>query len=302
MTVIKEFALIKLKTLRVKNYCGYRDMTFNFGDEKGITPLNLFFGANGSGKSSILRAISLLGNAHQFQNREVDLLFRKLIFSKDYDPTYQLLKEKEGLVKTRYDMEITGVFDHDGEEKVVQVNNGGVVVNELPRQLTGHSYFIDADHPMNMRRFQLCNEYRDDFLHIAKIIYDLDCDFDDDKVAYDGDKCFYTDFIIDKIDDFGELSKVHFKSMSDGERKIATLLASLFNPTYMENTNVILVDNIEMHVYWKRHDKMIDEILRLFPDHQIFATTHSGTMIKHVESKYGKSHLFDLQELKAIKS
>ena len=57
-------------------------------------------------------------------------------------------------------------------------------------------------------------------------------------------------FIIEKYNN----TKVNFKSMSGGEKKIATMLRTLFNRCYKINSNyrnIILIDNISKEIYYK---------------------------------------------------
>ena len=86
--------------------------------------------------------------------------------------------------------------------------------------------------------------------------------------------------------------------MSDGEKKICALLKALCDPDYVYNTNIILIDNIEMHIYFKRHAKMFDALKHIFSKYQIITTTHSGTLIDHVNDKYKGKYLYDLETYK----
>ena len=104
---------------------------------------------------------------------------------------------------------------------------------------------------------------------------------------------FYQDFIIEK----GNVN-VHYKAMSAGEKKIATLLRNLCDPETIDKSDIVLVDNIEMHVYFKRHKKMLDKILEMFPQKQFIVTTHSGVMIDHVREKFGDGCLYDIPIIK----
>jgi len=103
----------------------------------------------------------------------------------------------------------------------------------------------------------------------------------------------YTDFVIHKRD-----VKVHFKRMSAGEKKIATLLAYLCDPIYMENIDIICVDNLDLHVYFERHASMVDKLIEYFPNKQFIVTTHSETMINHVREVMGEDHLFNVSKIK----
>ena len=116
---------------------------------------------------------------------------------------------------------------------------------------------------------------------------------------------FYQDFILDKGD-----VKVHFKSMSDGERKIATLLRSLCDPAQMDRSDIVLIDNLEMHVFVARHAKMVKKLLEVFPTKQFIVTSHSAVLVgandpdlnifipSFVGKTYGEDCLFDVPKIK----
>lgn len=307
--------MIKIKELYLENFCGYRKMNFKFYDKNGkINPMSIFFGPNGVGKSSVLQAIFIVCNPYFFMDKKDNLYLRKFIYHSNYEVDYQGFKEPE------HEMKIEAVFETPEGDKRVVVENKGIVLCEIPRKVHGHAYFLNADHPMNMRKFQVSAKHIENFLNISEIVYGYDCrvgrkiDINDtlsEEVEFlsnltenknikpDDEEFVYTDFIIHKVHrNEGEKVKVHFKSMSDGERKIATLLSSLFDPNYIEDTDIILVDNIEMHVYYKRHAAMLDKLMEYFPSKQFIFTTHSGTMIDHVEKKYSNEYLYDLEEMK----
>lgn len=301
--------MLKIKKLSLKNYAGYRSTDFDFVKSDGTyKSVCCFYGPNGGGKSTALRAIELLGQAKQFAGRDNDLLFRKLTYHPDYDPTLPHFAQYVD------EMRIEGVFDSDGTEKKVTVTTNGIEANDLEgfRNLT----WIDADNPMNMKKFQLPSDRADVFLDIAKVVYGYEVSlgkavetfekgWDGSEKSYDGfatghakkSIVFYQDFIIEKGSD-----SIHFKSMSDGERKIATLLRSLCDPNLVDNRNIILIDNIEMHIYWERHARLIDKLVEIFPDKQIICTTHSGTLLQHVFRKYGAECLFDVDYMKGMKT
>jgi predicted ATP-binding protein involved in virulence len=279
--------MIKIKRLTLENFCGYRNSTFDFTNNGVMNPVNLFFGPNGSGKSTILDALNILSMSHRLFTKENDMYFRKMIYHEDYDPSYV------GFEKSNRPMKIEGIFETDDGNKRVLITDKGVEVNEVERFSWGIVYGIDADHPMSMQKFQLHKEMSDIFLDMAKLVYGFDCKLDQLCESFErGDKeHYYKDFIIDKHG-----TKVHFRRMSAGERKIATLLSSLCDPTYIQNIDIITIDNLELHIYFARHAAMIDKLLSTFPDKQFICTTHSGTLIEHVREKYGKMCLYDLEE------
>jgi len=293
--------MLKIKSLRLQNYCGYKDAEFDFTRGNGVKPVSMFFGPNGCGKSTCLNAINFLGQAKQYAGRDNDLVFRKMTFHPDYDPTLP------HFAKYKEPMNVRGVFDLGGEEKIVEIsskeNKDGKVEGIVQNDLDGfrNIVFIDADHPMNMKKFQLPGDFSDLFIDIAQVIYGYKVSlgkavktFEKDSEEEEGESyVFYQDLMIDKGD-----AIVHFKSMSDGERKIATLLRNLCDPSVMDRSDVIMVDNVEMHIYFKRHAKMMDKLISCFPEKQFIVTSHSGILIEHVGKNYGEDCLFDVSVIK----
>jgi AAA15 family ATPase/GTPase len=288
--------VVKIKKIHLENFCGYKHMTFDFMDSSGnIKDLALLYASNGAGKSTLLDAIKMVCSAKQYEGRDNSLLFRKSTYNPDYDPDldsfkHQYLKDKRDghtfSVETidkeaideeinRYLMRIDATFDTPLGEKKVILNSQGVELNELKdltdiikdKKVYSYCHFIDADHLVNMNKFQIPVEAKNKFIELAKEVYGFDCELAKPVSGY------YIDFIIHKYGD-----KVHFRRMSAGEKKIATLVRGLCDPDY-DDMKLILVDNIEMHVYMERHAKMIDKILDLFSDRQFVATTHSPILV-----------------------
>lgn len=291
---------MKIKKLQLEHYAGYKNATFNFSKEDGsILPIAVFFGPNGCGKSTGLQAMRLIGNIGHLKNRANDLIFRKMTFHPDYDPSLpHFAKHKNTMV-------IKADFIDGEKEKSIEIRSDhqpdGIAKCEIA--IRNICVFVDADHAINRQKFQLPADGAELFLDMARTVYGYDIRLGIESSTYesegadgngDGMKIdFYQDVIIDKGD-----VKVHFKSMSDGERKIATLLRQLCDPTIVHQADIILIDNIEMHVYFERHARMIDKLLSSFPDKQFIVTSHSGVMINHVRDKYGAECLFNVQEIK----
>jgi hypothetical protein len=316
--------LIKLKTLRLINYCGYKDMSFDFTNgSNGFKGLSMFFGPNGAGKTNLLRVVELLATAQRYENRPTDLVFRKLTHHPDYDPDVENYKaefkkqkaagkvmnanEKDADWLEVDPMRVEGLFATDEGEKTVTITTDQVEKNELPKvygkAYKGHAYYIDADHPMNMHKFQFPSSKKDVFLELAHTIYGFDCELlkGFNAMGENGKDSigFFTDFVIQKGD-----KRIHFKRMSDGERKIATLIRALCDPDY-KMLDMILIDNVEMHIYMERHIGMINKILELFPEKQFFMTTHSPILVgcrsAGIEPYLGQECLYDLnQELELV--
>lgn len=300
--------MVKIKNIHLQNYCGYKNIEFDFTKEAKIKKLITFFGPNGCGKSSCLEAVHLLCNAKRLQNMDTSVLFRKLTFHNDYNPIVidDFLKAKEPMI-------VSGIFEtDDGDKEVIIHSDEGVVKNELSYSNYGHCYYIDADNPMNMNKFQLHDQMKETFLDMAKAVYGHECylqnevdalgnDIDEEQYEteekYTTGEIFYTDLVIDKK---YSQTKVHFKRMSAGEKKIATLLRDLCNPEYINNIDIVLIDNAMMHIYFSRHMLLLRKVLKLFPDKQFLITTHSGYLLERIKEDIGDWPLYDIEEYKKV--
>lgn len=253
--------------------------------------MHVVFGPNGTGKSTLLSAIRILANPQMFLNRDNDLVFRKLTWHPDYDPT------TIGFIPSAEKLEMKAIFkDAEGNEKSVIMDGNGVLLNELPHYRSdqeGFSIFVDADHPINLNKFQIPEEAGEKFLRLAKAIYGLPVSLGIPiRVAeLDSTRNFHTDFIVRK----GEVN-VHFRRMSDGEKKIATLLRHICTEAVHNDSKIILIDNVEMHIYFKRHSLLARALCSEFPDKHFITTSHSKAFIDSCREYYGSSSLVDLEE------
>ena len=272
--------MIKVRSVHLVNYCGYLDTLFDFSTpDGGVKDFAVFFGPNGIGKSTCLDAIRMAANPNAFRlGGKHDVLMRKFIHDQEYIPHVDAVQT---ISKIKNNMEIAVTFTTPEGDKRVVLNNDGLVFNELPAssQRNGYAFFADADHPISTQKFLLAAEQARTFLEFCEEVYGYECILAS-PVKSQGIG-FYTDFIIRK----GEV-KVHFKRMSAGERKIATLVSDLCQPMNTGGRDIILVDNVEMHVYFKRHTRMVDKLRSCFPGKQIITTSHSSVVIEHVEPEF----------------
>jgi len=283
--------MIYLKSIYLENFCGYKKFSLDFFDQREkFRPFTVFFGPNGFGKSTFLQAVRILSHPSQFFGRNNDLFFRKLTFNTNYDPTYFKYN------KTKNKLKMIGTFFSTDENKYYKTEvDDSVVSTDLPHYNSdqdGWCIFTDADHPINMGKFQINSECSDKFLELANATYNLPCKLDKFISTFDMETevSFFLDFTIQKND-----VTVHYKRMSDGEKKIATLLRSLCDKITFTNPKICLIDNIEMHIYFKRHPILVDKLVSVFPNVQFITTSHSQTLISHVNSNYGNGSLVDLE-------
>lgn len=291
---------MRLVSLDLQNICGFRRAFFTFDPQ-----LNMLFAPNGAGKSNTLNIIRILCSPNQFMGRDFSLYFRRMILHEDYDPTYTSFSW-DGFVGT---MRAIGTFDVNGESKEVVLevdpqiakkleqaaqnssrveeyvelsSKIGIIKNELPSSQLSHCFYADADNPSNMAKFQLNSEAADKFLDIAEGVFGYECGLEKTVKEYDKDEMkyaiYFTDFVMIKRDD-GLPIRVHYRRMSEGERKIATLIKQMVTPSQYNNFDIFMIDDIDRHVYVRRHAKMVDKIREHFANKQIIATTHSAVLI-----------------------
>lgn len=276
--------MIKLKKIKLVNYCGYRDFEIDLSHGNHVKKWSMLYGPNGSFKSTFLRAVQLLSSPSFIIGRLDNKLFlRKLTYHPNYNPSYI------GFDSLKTNLYAEAIFQtEDGDKRIVLENNWddkvGLTINELP--LRSVSSFIDADNPNNMYSFQINWEYKKEFLNMAEAIYNIPCSLPEESLVNEKDEStgenilLYADFVIKK---YGNTS-VHYKSFSDGEKKIATLLAALFRK--QKESDIMLIDNISMHIYFKRHMNLIQKIEEFFPNKQIIATTHSSVIVNEMNPIY----------------
>jgi AAA15 family ATPase/GTPase len=284
--------VIKLKKIKLINYCGYKDFELDLTSGEEVSRWAMFYGPNGIGKSNFIRAVELLSSPRTLRGRLDNKLFmRRLTYHPNYQPSLI------GFDKSRTNLFMEAIFHtDDGDKRVVLENNWddkvGLTVDEMPVDIISAATFIDADKPNNMFSFQIYAEDKDKFLDIAKVVYGFDCVLPRESMVSEFDPqagkrvVFYNDFIITK---YGR-DTVHYKSFSDGEKKIATLLSTIFKKA--RDADILLVDNIEMHIYFKRHMALLEKIEELFPDCQVIATTHSPIIVGQMDKRY----LVDLEQ------
>jgi len=77
---------------------------------------------------------------------------------------------------------------------------------------------------------------------------------------------------------------------SAGEKKTIKCFSTLLNKEYLPQ--VILIDNVAMHVELNRHLALVDSMRKCFPHSQIFTATHSYRISRNFGDK---SQLYDMR-------
>lgn len=303
--------MLFLTKLHLENFCQYGRHSFDFRKPDGKPYQYIcFFGPNGIGKSNLLEAISLLTMNQMGRNPEyVKRSLRKYVQNEDYDPTYERIsghtyrndfatETHENLAK----MIIEGTYEMDGKSYIVRLTQNGFDRNDLAPEGNGagpwgddHLFYrqrvahlITSDNDLSMSKFQLHKDQIEQFEKITSAVMRFPTECIPPSGIVPMDLNYTTDFMIHK-----NHHKIHYKRMSAGEKKIAKAFSQLLNvvhdlehpdpgePVMRGWPRLLLIDNIEMHIYYDRHTTMVKCMKSSFPEQQIFATTHSGVLIQN---------------------
>lgn len=90
--------------------------------------------------------------------------------------------------------------------------------------------------------------------------------------------------------------RMPLSQMSDGYKGTVSLIAdiayrmSLLNPGLLENTisetpGIVLIDEIDLHLHPAWQERILDDLLKIFPEVQFIVTTHSPIVINSIRSE-----------------
>lgn len=276
--------MLKIKKLYLENFRGYPKTTLEFGD------FNCFVGPNGIGKTTALEAISLLCSSLDFGTPErLQAYLRKNIRNVEEEDA------ENGFV-------LDGVFDKDGESFNVTLTEKGFTngtgMTKYPWWWMGVCFFARFD--QDMTNFVLPMELWDTFSKYYEMITGIPIEPEFYDVAFD--RRYENELATAASEEAGKKyvvgfwmkkhgSRVHCKKCSAGEKKISRALSQIVTLPSHRQPHIVLVDNLEMHVHYKRHLMMVDALKQMFEGKQLLTTTHSLVLIDQC-----KDGLIDIEE------
>lgn len=283
---------MKLKSIKFKNYRNFKDMEFKFDSD-----FFCLIGNNGIGKTNFLNAISAICGSLDFKTIDESRRFAAI----QEDARLKAFLDNNIRMGMK-EFSISAVIEHDGKEHQVEITEQGVVKNEIRNQpwwRINICYTTKFD--SNMRVFQVRVSQWEFFSKAYETITGYKVVPKNSLQEIYGKivnpltneeiEQFYTELYIDKPQD----GLIHLTRASAGEQKIAKALAEICNMEESRKPEIILIDNIEMHVHYKRHLIMVEQMQQIFKGKQIIATTHSVPIIQDYQPR---SEILDLEEAK----
>lgn len=298
---------MRLNELELTNFKGYEHARFNFGDFQALT------GPNGHGKTTVLEAISLICSSLDFSDG-TDAVAPELVDDKvgtDWKPTVSGAQRLAAYLRRNIrsgekSFTILGKFEHEGLELIVELNEKGFVRNDLLKSeiwWPGICYFAKFDSEMTsfMLPWRMWSEFKPAYEAITgfeiepEILEEDEIMLTDDEEDDEEARQIVVGFWLEKPASFGRpASRIYCRDCSAGEKKIAKTLSNIVNLEESRQPYLVLVDNIELHIHYKRHLTAVDEIKKIFAGKQIVATTHSTTIMASYEPK---TDIIDLEVL-----
>ena len=283
---------MKIERLLFKDYRGFKDAEFSFGDFACLV------GPNGIGKTSILDAVSLLCSSLDFKDDKVGPGGKWAPTATGEQRLKAFLRKNirgvddENACKA---FEVQGIFEHDGRKLEVILTQDGFAKNDVikePWWWAGVCFFAKFD--VDMTNFQLRKALWDKFAKSWEAItgypaVDPDIYMVDKLAKVESDAEYVTAFHILK-----PTGKVHCRKGSAGEKKIMKSLTTIVNLEEERQPHIVLLDNATMHVHDTRHLAMIEVLKDLFKGKQIIATAHSSVI---VEKYQPKEHIMDVEKI-----
>lgn len=256
---------VQIEWIKISNFKAFDDSFFDFRLSGDIDRFICFIGPNGTGKSTILNVI-------------------QLIFSNFHGYTKQRIRNNLGRAVRHIDESVSHNDDFLIEAQIlssygrytIQITKDGFLKPHLP-EIDRYAYRLcyATRFDQELHNFQLKRERWSSFKKLFESVTGFEIEKKIDLFSTNRDTVqnstmheYVFDFVVKKTHE-----TISHKECSAGERKLIKSFSSLLNMDFLPQ--VILIDNVEMHIDMTRHLPFIESLKSQFPDSQIITTTHS---------------------------
>jgi predicted ATP-binding protein involved in virulence len=303
---------IKIKRIHFKNFKAFDDFEIKFLDyAHEPIQFSCLFGPNGCGKTTVLSAISsLFSDYNSYDPIRLQALLGKLVrhvnessiahFSTDTLKGTEELYDKAvdfSTIENSDDFELTAdISCSKGDYSVILTKNGFTQDHPSYVKEVLNRVLYNARFDQELHMFQITRDKWPMFKDLFEAVTGFKIEekknvfhYSEDPIQAEMFEKYVVEFNVHKPDEI-----ISHKECSAGERKIIKSFSTLLNKEFVPQ--IILIDNIAMHVESGRHLELVKALKRCFPNSQIFATTHSHNISKNLGNR------IELHDLRFIKS
>ncbi|EFK60141.1 AAA family ATPase [Sphingobacterium spiritivorum] len=279
---------IKISEIEIVNYGPIKNLQIN---EIPFSSQWIFFtGENGTGKTSILRAIAtaicnqkIQVSGFEDENAEISL---KLFLSSSDTITY-LYPYNQTLENDTFPL--THGFAAYGQSRLktthgLDSKNLEFISTELTSSLfNDETHLIDLQYQFDIWRSQQRIRFDKRENYITEILTDILPNLYDIKFDDQIDGVSVTTYI-EKDHENAEFAKVTFNKLASGLKSMIAMIGDILIRLYnqqpdvndpSEFTGIVLIDEIDIHLHPKLQKQIVQQLSKTFPKVQFIASTHS---------------------------
>jgi len=300
---------IRLTKLELVNFGKYEDSVISFND--GVNPLSMIclVGPNGTGKTTILDAVTMLCSNYSgyTPQRFSDMMFHRVrnwMHIEDDDKMKNASFSVKGTFEAVYPV-WEDPYKYDGA-KIISKNNNSVKT-EYVVEFTRHKFrsrhpeFIEqrlarycfmARFDNELTQFQMRRSKWPLFQQLFSAVTGFPIEEDIDMFHDTSDsrmrrikENYVLGFLVRKPKE-----TIRQKMCSAGEKKIAKCFSTILNATVQPS--MIIVDNVLMHIEVGRHLSVMNSLSMCFSNSQLIVACHSTPVSKCFPDR---ESLFDMR-------